>query len=258
MDVRPLAKAPERKASRRDLDRPKGRYHAGLNRSSDEALSTGRDATNQRASFEFLRIEFRQNGVVYIANPGGMKATEFKLVDSDATSARFEHSRHDKHCTGVNGNPHPARLRLDYKVCAGWGSQNVIFDWKLGAGWGTRLAEIYDGTSNTILLGETQGQVSNGTRLLASPWTRSPSLLINWAVDSESNFVIPSPYLNPFLDVDGTTRYSLFQFSTAHPGVVMFAFCDGSTIPVDRNTDGEVMNAISTRGEGEIFNRDDL
>ena len=163
-----------------------------------------------------------------------------------------------EHCTGVNGNPHPARLRLDYKVCAGWGSQNVIFDWKLGAGWGARLAEIYDGTSNTILLGETQGQVSNGTRLLASPWSRSRSLLINWAVDSESNFVIPSPYLNPFLDVDGTTRYSLFQFSSAHPGVVMFAFCDGSTIPVDRNTDGEVLTAISTRGEGEVFSHDDL
>lgn len=45
--------------------------------------------------FEFLRIEFRGDGVFYVAQPGGQPKTEFKLTASDGKSATFENPRHD-------------------------------------------------------------------------------------------------------------------------------------------------------------------
>jgi Domain of unknown function (DUF6265) len=45
--------------------------------------------------FEFLRIEFRADGVFYVAQPGGRPKTEFKLTASDGKSATFENPAHD-------------------------------------------------------------------------------------------------------------------------------------------------------------------
>jgi Domain of unknown function (DUF6265) len=45
--------------------------------------------------FEFLRIEFRGDGVFYVAQPGGQPKTEFKLTASDGKSATFENPQHD-------------------------------------------------------------------------------------------------------------------------------------------------------------------
>ena len=46
-------------------------------------------------AFEFLRIEFRKEGVFYVAQPGGAPKTEFKLTASDGKSATFENPEHD-------------------------------------------------------------------------------------------------------------------------------------------------------------------
>ena len=45
--------------------------------------------------FEFLRIEFRADGIFYVAQPGGRAKTEFKLTASDGKSATFENPSHD-------------------------------------------------------------------------------------------------------------------------------------------------------------------
>lgn len=45
--------------------------------------------------FEFLRIEFRTDGVFYVAQPGGRSKTEFRMTASDKTSATFENKDHD-------------------------------------------------------------------------------------------------------------------------------------------------------------------
>lgn len=46
-------------------------------------------------AFEFLRIEFRRDGIFYVAQPGGRPKTEFRLTGSDGTSATFENPEHD-------------------------------------------------------------------------------------------------------------------------------------------------------------------
>lgn len=45
--------------------------------------------------FEYLRIEQRKAGIVYIAHPAAAKGTEFKLTKWDADSATFENPAHD-------------------------------------------------------------------------------------------------------------------------------------------------------------------
>lgn len=58
----------------------------GLNR------SVGRGG---KAAFEYLRIERRDDGIFYLASPGGREATPFRLVESSPTLAAFENPQHD-------------------------------------------------------------------------------------------------------------------------------------------------------------------
>lgn len=59
-------------------------------------LGVARTTKGARAiAFEFLRIEFRSDGVFYVAQPGGRPKTEFKLTASDGKSATFENPQHD-------------------------------------------------------------------------------------------------------------------------------------------------------------------
>jgi hypothetical protein len=59
-------------------------------------LGVSRTLRGGRAvAFEFLRIEFRDDGVFYVAQPGGAPKTEFKLTAFNSNSATFENPGHD-------------------------------------------------------------------------------------------------------------------------------------------------------------------
>jgi hypothetical protein len=46
-------------------------------------------------TFEFLRIEERPDGIVYVAQPNGRTGTEFRLTQSEGQSVVFENPEHD-------------------------------------------------------------------------------------------------------------------------------------------------------------------
>jgi hypothetical protein len=88
-----------------DLAFLKGHFEGGPpgmkveERWTDEAgglmLGLSRTVESGRAvAFEFLRIEFRKDGVVYVAQPGGAPKTEFKLTSAKSGSATFENPTH--------------------------------------------------------------------------------------------------------------------------------------------------------------------
>ncbi len=59
-------------------------------------LGTGRTVIAGRARFfEYLRIEERPDGLVYVASPLGRGTTDFPLTDGGASRARFENPEHD-------------------------------------------------------------------------------------------------------------------------------------------------------------------
>jgi prepilin-type processing-associated H-X9-DG protein len=53
-------------------------------------------------------------------------------------------------------------------------------------------------------------------------------------------------------------QYKEHGFGSAHPGVVNFAFGDGSTRSVSRSADLNLMNNLGKRDDGELVNLDSL
>lgn len=122
-----------------------------------------------------------------------------------------------------------------------------------------RLAEILDGTSNTILLGE----VGHG------PDGRGQS---NWFVGGDlgvqrvSTAGINRPYAAP-MPFDWTMwpegnaprngPGNIVGFGSWHPGGANFAFCDGSVKFLKSTTDLRVLSALGTRAGGEVVSATD-
>ena len=59
------------------------------------AVSRSVNTKGKMFAFEYLRIVERDGGLVYIAQPGGAKGTEFVLTELTTTRAVFENPRHD-------------------------------------------------------------------------------------------------------------------------------------------------------------------
>ncbi len=64
---------------------PEGTLMVGMSRTT-EGLSQ---------QFEYLRIERRKSGIVYIASPQGRNTTEFTLTQWSSASLRFENEQND-------------------------------------------------------------------------------------------------------------------------------------------------------------------
>ena len=59
-------------------------------------LGLGRTVAGERTvAFEFLRIEQRPDGLVYVAQPGGRPPTEFRLTKAEGQAVTFENPQHD-------------------------------------------------------------------------------------------------------------------------------------------------------------------
>lgn len=52
-------------------------------------------AGSKAVGFEFLRIEARDDGVFYVAQPNGRPGTEFTLTEQTSDSVRFDNPEHD-------------------------------------------------------------------------------------------------------------------------------------------------------------------
>ncbi len=65
--------------------------------------------------FEYLRIEAREDGIYYVAQPKGRPGTDFKLTHFDGTKAVFENPQHDfpRRITYQRGNGHRMTARID-------------------------------------------------------------------------------------------------------------------------------------------------
>jgi hypothetical protein len=59
------------------------------------AVSRTVNTSGKMVAFEYLRIVERDGGLVYMAQPGGAKGTEFVLTELAGTRAVFENPRHD-------------------------------------------------------------------------------------------------------------------------------------------------------------------
>ena len=103
-----------------------------------------------------------------------------------------------------------------------------------------RVAEVFDGTSNTVMVGEITGGESGSKSGI--PWAHwnlsSPSLGINGPA------TIPG---------EGFFRATVDHFSSYHPGGCHFLRVDSSVQLVSENIDQMILDAMVTRAGGEVI-----
>ena len=123
---------------------------------------------------------------------------------------------------------------------------------------GISIGGVTDGSSNTMYVGESQGQTLGGRRIFAHNIFENTGASINYGTFFGSEFGGFSPlenvYLNPVVPPmgDGQLVYAGDQLSSPHPGTVNFAFGDGSTHAIPRNTDNFVLDSLATCANGEV------
>jgi prepilin-type N-terminal cleavage/methylation domain-containing protein/prepilin-type processing-associated H-X9-DG protein len=99
------------------------------------------------------------------------------------------------------------------------------------------MADVTDGNSNTILIGET----------LSGTWPDAPSCCVRTNIDRT---------INKPITFNGTNYYTYWM--SRHPGMVNFARCDGSVAPVTNQINKLVLIKMMTRSGGEALSNDEI
>ena len=130
------------------------------------------------------------------------------------------------------------------------------------SGEAAELAEVTDGTSKTILLGELQRiwAAEGDPRFPGSGRNGVPSArsVDGWMLggiatsfDTQSNALVPSIGENRYL-AGGVNSWFFEHPGSEHPGGAQFAFTDGSVHYVSENIDPLVIMALTTKAGGEV------
>ena len=98
------------------------------------------------------------------------------------------------------------------------------------------LADITDGSSNTLLIGET----------LTGTWASATSCCVRTNIDRT---------INQPINIQGTNYYVYWM--SKHPSQVNFVNCDGSVRPVNQTINKLVLNKLVTRNGGESISADE-
>jgi prepilin-type N-terminal cleavage/methylation domain-containing protein/prepilin-type processing-associated H-X9-DG protein len=99
------------------------------------------------------------------------------------------------------------------------------------------IADITDGTSNTILMGET----------LTGTWAEASSCCIRTTTDRQ---------VNKPIQIQGVNYYTYWM--SKHPGAVNFLRCDGSVSTVTNQINRLVLVKMMTRALGEALSADQM
>jgi prepilin-type N-terminal cleavage/methylation domain-containing protein/prepilin-type processing-associated H-X9-DG protein len=109
----------------------------------------------------------------------------------------------------------------------------------------TRIADITDGTSNTIAFGEHLGGVhKDGQRQFEISWMGAGW----WYTKFGLAPVYPDEYGN------GSSDYQWRMFQSKHTGIVNFAFADGSVHSISASSDFNTFIYLTGMADGQVVN----
>jgi prepilin-type processing-associated H-X9-DG protein len=112
-------------------------------------------------------------------------------------------------------------------------------------------ASVSDGKSYTFLIGEkyvdpnhyTSGQIGADNESMFTGY-------------NNDNYRSTAPQDPPLQDRAGVDRY--LNFGSAHPGMLHFAFCDGSVRPINYSMDVATYSALGSRNGRELIQQGDF
>jgi prepilin-type N-terminal cleavage/methylation domain-containing protein/prepilin-type processing-associated H-X9-DG protein len=109
----------------------------------------------------------------------------------------------------------------------------------------TKIADITDGTSNTVAFGEYVGVHNDGTRNFVVSWMGAGWLSSRWG--------LAPVYSNNSRDMGTGNDYSWRQWSSRHSGILNFAFADGSVRTISKNADYNAWIYVTGMQDGRVF-----
>jgi prepilin-type N-terminal cleavage/methylation domain-containing protein/prepilin-type processing-associated H-X9-DG protein len=107
----------------------------------------------------------------------------------------------------------------------------------------TTMADITDGTSTTVIFGESIWPVG--------VWSQATSCCVRTNLDRTINQPIP-------ITVNSVTTNYWTYWASKHPGQVNFAYCDGTVRPVTAQINKVTLNKLMTRAGGETISSDEI
>ena len=96
------------------------------------------------------------------------------------------------------------------------------------------MANIVDGTSNTLLFGEAMGGTERPAHSFS--WVGAGVMPLGWGIAPDSG---------------GKTHW--WQFTSYHPGIVQFGLCDGSVRNFSQTLDIQVLFRLGGMADGRVF-----
>jgi prepilin-type N-terminal cleavage/methylation domain-containing protein len=153
---------------------------------------------------------------------------------------------------GVNNvNADGPILEADQKIGTDASGFVIIQTWRSR----TRMADIIDGTSNTMIVGEKHIRPMslrgrNEDRSIYGGQNNSTRRVAGIQANNNAN-VRP---LAPPDDQNGA--FANQRFGSHHPGVCQFVFGDGSVKPIKLSVDIQTLTALVTRKAGEVISGD--
>ncbi len=110
------------------------------------------------------------------------------------------------------------------------------------------MADIRDGSSQTLLMGEVSNLKTTGT------WPDATNCCVRTTYDRKINQAV---YVPSGTGATGGQYYWIY-WSSNHNGMVIYAFCDGSVKPINNTIKSVVLVKLATRNGGEALSADEI
>lgn len=116
-----------------------------------------------------------------------------------------------------------------------------------------QLHSIGDGTSMTLMLGESLGDIHEGERTAAQSWVWGGAGRISGLVGPHTG---THALQEDHIGILGDGQFSsAVGFGSKHDGTVTFALCDGSVREISRDIDWQVLYQLAARADGNPIDR---